>query len=969
MTDPRRFARISELFDELVELDPASREARLETLDLAPTEIRELRTLLDADARAQGFVASARAARDALLDLGDPACGQRMGAWTVDGVLGRGGMGVVLRAHRVEGGFSQRGAIKCLHAELTGPGVAARFLREREVLARLEHPNIARLIDGGLDEQGRPFLVMELVEGSTLLAWCAEQRADLDMRLARFREVASAVAHAHAQLIVHCDIKPANVMVDADGRARLLDFGIARLLREGPMDAATLTRGAPFTPAYAAPEQLRGEPVSTATDVYALGALLYELASGQRPYALDPARPESWAAALQGPTCAPPSAAAGAGDGPAPVPLRRLRGDFDTLVLKALQRDPQRRYASVDALLLDLDRWRSGLPISARRDSLAYRSTRFVARHRVASLVACLAVLMVLGALVLALQQAASARAEAARAEAAQRFLGSLFDTTDPLQTGDLPARNAREILDAGAARLSSEFADQPALQADLAQQLGVLYRQFGDFAASRRLLESALHLRESLDQPPLGRAIVLAHLSYAAVELSDFQASRDWRAQSRALFAQAGVDAHPQLAGTFGDEAWDEANAGHPEAAEAASLRAIEIARRVPGNDAQLRELLGDLGSVYFDRGDLPKAHAISTQQYAVARASLGDAHPETLRILRHLGVESIAMRDFRSAEAQLRTARDGLAGRLPAGHNYVLDASGDLAALYINTGRYREAAALIEPVRVARCARSGESSMECASFRLREAWLRVVRGQREEGSTQMQAALETARAVGGGEHAFFLVGELRLASVLADRGETGAALERASRARAGLVEAMRADAPERAFADEVLGYASAIDGRFDAGLELLRAAAEQRASNPASSAMERARGLLWLAEAESWAGQAEAARATLTAALAVQLDDFPIDEDLAAERDLLRGALDAARDPGCMATEAAAGHAAARFGQQDLRTADALIFLARCRRAQGIAAPGTDGPRVTVEAGHGPRHPRTRAARELRA
>ncbi|MFO1493685.1 MAG: serine/threonine-protein kinase [Lysobacterales bacterium] len=970
MDDRSRFARISVHFDELVDLPLTRRAARLATLDLDATDRAELEAMLAADARSLQFEAAAVSARDALLGADEPS-ERRIATWTIEGVLGRGGMGEVLRVHRNEGGFEQSAALKRIPFGAAAQGAIARFLRERELLARLEHPHIARLIDGGLDAHEQPFLVMELIQGQTLLDWCAARHADLAARVDRFLEVARAVAYAHSQLVVHCDIKPANVMVDQHGHAKLLDFGVARLLGPSRAQDGTITRGVHCTPAYAAPEQLRGAVLSTATDVYALGALLYELVSGQRAYAFDPARPDTWGKMLDGPTCLPPSAAAGrAAERSVPaIAPRWLNEDFDTLVLKALQRDPERRYASVDALIADVQRWRSGMPISARRDSLRYRATRFLARHRLASILAGLAVLLVLGALALAIRQAGEARLEAARAAAAQRFLGSMFATTDPLQSADLPARNAREMLDAGAARLPVEFADQPALQADLSLQLGILYRQFGDFQASRRLLESALSLRESLNQPPLARAVVLSHLSYAAIELSDFEASRQWRTLARTLYAEAGVDADPQLAATYGDEAWDEANAGHPEAAEAASLRAIEIARRVPNNAAQLRELLGDLGSIYFDRGDLDKASAINTEQYALARALLGDRHPETLRVLRHLGVEAIARRDFHLAEQQLTEAHAGLVASLPAGHNYVLDVSGDLAALYINTGRYAEAVPLIEAVRAARCARSGESSMECASYRLREGWLCWVRGGCSDGIARMQAAIEIARAAGGGAHAFFRVGELRLAAALLDRGEVQTAIALATAARDGLATTMREDAPERAFADEVLGLAVIASGKPADGLSLLRAAAAQRQRSPGSSALERVRGLLWLAEAEHAAGDTLASRDSLTRALALPLDDFPADHDVRDQRDVLRGWLQPEADRGCAVAELATRQIARRFGADDLRSADARIALAYCRRAQrSAAAQVPDALVAAVVAGHGAAHPRARLALALR-
>ncbi len=304
------------------------------------------------------------------------AAPERVGSWRLLRELGRGGMAVVYLAERTGEQFSQRGALKLVHAGLGSGEILARFRRERQILAGLNHPYIARLLDGGRAEDGRPYLIMEYVEGRPLTRYCRERALDVEARLRLFVNICHAVQHAHVRLVVHRDLKPSNILITDAGEPRLLDFGIAKLLAQDET-AATLTRtGLPLmTPEYAAPEQLRGEAVSTATDVYALGLILYELLAGRHPW--------------RDPIGAANGDSAGRREPPRPslamadrVLRRRLAGDLDTIVLMALREEPARRYASAEALARDIERHLAGLPVSARPDTVGYRARKFASRHR-----------------------------------------------------------------------------------------------------------------------------------------------------------------------------------------------------------------------------------------------------------------------------------------------------------------------------------------------------------------------------------------------------------------------------------------------------------------------------------------------------------------------------------------------------------------------------------------------------------
>ncbi|MBN8480585.1 MAG: serine/threonine protein kinase, partial [Xanthomonadales bacterium] len=418
--NPERWRRIGVLFDEIVELEGEARRQAIGRIEDAGLR-SEVERLLAGDA-AVGDGSRDPFARPFAADapelVATDMAGTLIGPWRVLRELGRGGMGVVLLAERADGQYEQLAALKLMRAGGDPAGLRRRFLRERQILARLEHPHIARLLDGGVTAAGEPYFALEYIDGEPLTTFVARQPVDAATRLHLFLDVCSAAQFAHRQLVVHCDIKPSNVLVDRDGRVKLLDFGIANLLAgDDPGSAETQLRA--LTPAYASPEQLRGDPVTTASDVYALGAVLYELLTGVRAHRLGPdASSSERLAAISDARRALPSAAAKATGredaeciaGLAGLPEPSLRGDLDVITSTALQADAARRYASVEALADDVRRYLDGNPIAARPPSVRYRVGKFVARHRFGVALAGLALVALIGALGLALVQARHAR-------------------------------------------------------------------------------------------------------------------------------------------------------------------------------------------------------------------------------------------------------------------------------------------------------------------------------------------------------------------------------------------------------------------------------------------------------------------------------------------------------------------------------------------------------------------------------
>jgi tetratricopeptide (TPR) repeat protein len=479
-----RKRRAFALLRDALELEPERRTAFVaeKTAD-DPALAALLKQLLEAEAVPHLLDAGAGGVAERLSGDADDelAPGTIVGGWTIQRRIGRGGMGAVFLAARDGDGYVQQGALKWIKRGMDSGEILARFRRERRILAQLQHPQIARLLDGGVGESGQPWFVMEYVAGVPLNEWAETRRADLSQRLDLFVQLAEAVAYAHGQLVVHRDLKPGNVLVDADDRPHLLDFGVAKVVEEDEADGRTQTGARFLSRAYAAPEQLRGEPVGTAVDVYALGVLLFELLSGARFHGNPAAQSGSVSDRLS-------NAAAAVNGGVAP---RRLRGDLGIIVARATDPEPARRYATAQALADDVRRFLRGAPILARRDSGWYRLRRTVARHRVASTALLLALAAIIAGSALALSQARRAAREAELARAAQRFLTGVFDAAAPDAAAGARV-TARELIDQGVARVDQELADQPALQAQMRQTLGTLYRQLGQFDQAATLLRQA---------------------------------------------------------------------------------------------------------------------------------------------------------------------------------------------------------------------------------------------------------------------------------------------------------------------------------------------------------------------------------------------------------------------------------------------------------------------------------------------
>jgi eukaryotic-like serine/threonine-protein kinase len=596
---------------------------------------------------------------------------QKIGAYSLISLIGQGGMGSVWLAVRSDGRFERRVAIKFLRFAMTSGIGVERFQREGKILGQLTHPHIAELLDAGVTPNGEPYLVLEYVEGLPIDQYCDQQTLDVNSRIRLLLDVLSAVAHAHASLIVHRDIKPSNVLVRNDSQVKLLDFGIAKLLAEEANPAAApLTvegRGA-MTPQFAAPEQVTGESITTATDVYALGVLLYLLLTGRHPAGqrlhstadlvkaildIEPPRPSDVTASAEAKRAAEKRAAT-------PEKLRRqLRGDLDTIVSKALKKKPTERYASATALADDLQRYLKHEPISARPDTSTYRTMKFVRRNRVAvSAVAVIIVALALG-LGAALWEAHIARRESRVATAVENFLEGIFRANSSFQEDPVKARQttARELLDIGARNIDSELADVPDAKYNILGTLGSMYLDLG-------LDDQAVSIerkRVAVARTKYGNSS--AELAQALVDEGNaLFASHSPTQQETALLEAKRIldgrrDFHSRLRGTLCTMLAQHYQSTDLQQAVDYSRQAVEVRRQYP-SDPELAESLYSEAVVLNFLGRPHEAEPLLAEAEQVSVKLEGDPSPRLSRICAFRGEVQQQLMDFAAAEESLRHA-----------------------------------------------------------------------------------------------------------------------------------------------------------------------------------------------------------------------------------------------------------------------------------------------------------------------
>jgi serine/threonine protein kinase len=682
--------RIEQLFDEAVEQPADERESWLrEQCDGDEQLFNEVQSLLDAHHRASGFLGkSALEQSPDLANAADPIVGTRIGPYRVLERIGTGGMGSVYLAERDDETFDRRVAIKLIRRGLNTEEILARFDRERRVLANLDHPNIAKLIDGGSLPDGSPYFIMEHVEGKRLDEYCDDKRLTVPQRVDLFRTVCDAVVHAHRNLIVHRDLKPANILVTPDGTVKLLDFGVAKVLEQANAEThdATLTVERRLTPAYASPEQVRGDAVTTATDVYSLGVILYELLTGCRPYRLrsdswrdleraicddDPTRPSL---AISSPTTDQTSTLTTSElshlRGVDPARLRSmLSGDVEWVVLMALRKEPERRYATVQQFADDLRRLRESLPVLARPDTLTYRASRFVQRNRSGVLAAVVLIAGLIGATAVSINFAVGeSRARAAeaeqrqaaenerdraieaeavaqqRAEELEQVAAFQADQFERLNIEQMGQRVREATIDAAQldARLAGADESQlDNLRIDLTDQLGgVNFANVAREALDDAIFEPGLaSIEQAFADQPLVRARLLHSLGGAMTSVGLLEDAIPVLESSVALFREhAGLESQTTLA-AMSQLANTCNRLGRDDQAERVYEEVLNAQEKLLGPNSQRAiSTRNALGAVAQSRSDTRAAERHYTRALELAREHLGSTHDTTLTILNNL-------------------------------------------------------------------------------------------------------------------------------------------------------------------------------------------------------------------------------------------------------------------------------------------------------------------------------------------
>ena len=541
--------RIDAALDEILSLPPAQwKEACARLAGNDRDFCRELESLLAHVGGEDPILDFSAAAATGDIPTASPGLepGTRIGAFRVVRLLGRGGMGEVYLAERADGQFEQDVAIKLVRSEIVGS--AQRFNAERQILARLEHPHIAGLRDGGVSPDGRPYMVMDLIRGRPITHWIRERHCTLTQRLQLFLEVCDAVAYAHRKLVVHRDLKPSNVFVTDDGQVKLLDFGVARLLDRAPCDE---TRSGAMTPGYAAPEQLTGGHITTSTDVYALGLLLFELVTGANPWGTDDLPLAALVVRVLDESVPPASKFAGRRID-APIAGKGLSGDLDAIIAKATRKEPESRYDSVSQMQTDIIRTLRSEPVSARDGARWYVAGRFVRRHRWSVLAAVLLTATIFAAAGGIAWQGHIAKQEAARASAVKDFLVRVFRASDPRVASDKPRGQitAKELLDGSVGRIEGEFSGQPELRLELLGLTMEIYGYLGDDERYEALMKRRVSLARRLygEHHPI---VIDGEITdaWASIYTQDFADANRHLQRSDRLIREAGLDESKQRA------------------------------------------------------------------------------------------------------------------------------------------------------------------------------------------------------------------------------------------------------------------------------------------------------------------------------------------------------------------------------------------------------------------------------------
>ncbi len=1004
---PERWRRLSIYLDEALSLDSGERRVWLER-EVADPELRAKIAELAANADRTGGILddAAEAYLDTLLHPEGPAdetapdpAGKRIGPYRIVREVGRGGMGVVFLAERADGQFDQRVALKLIKHGLDTDEISRRFQRERQILAQLEHPAIARILDGGVTDDHRPYFAMEFVDGVPLTRYCDSKKLTIEERLQVFSRVCGAVQYAHGRLVVHRDLKPSNILVSADGELKLVDFGIAKVLsdEDGAPDLTHTDGERPFTPAYASPEQLTGEPVSTATDIYTLGLVLYELLVGRHPFRgavesdrgienailetdpVTPSRavlkttPEQTGASSD----SPPDA-----DGKAPFSAsalsRRLAGDLDAIVLTALRKKAAHRYPSVEALGKDIDSHLAHRPIHARRVGVAARAAKFVRRHRLGVAATALVVLSIAAGFIGTVWQARQKALEAKKAHQVTAFVTGLFEAADPARARGEEI-TARELVEQGAARLEHELADQPELQAEMDLVLGRINHKLGLSAEALTLLDRSLERLQNVDRPEVLRthANALRTKGAALVQLGKAEEAepllRAAAAEHKKL-PESGFDRNLELAEDLDELSIALISLGRFEEAETAASESFELRLPLLGaHHPGIADSYNNLAVIQRQLGRLAEAEVNYKKALEIRIPTIGREHPDTANTLNNLAALLHYRGRYREAAEmfeELSVINRHLYGE---SHPKTVGGTNNLAAVLLKLGNFARAEELYEVVLSYWRGTASDQHPNALVTRANLALLYQLRGEARRGEAAATLVVDDSVSVLGGNHPVTAVLTARLASMLRELGHGARAKELILPALENLESAYGPEHLYVAGGLEELGRIEVELGAASQAEEPLRRAVAIRTSQAGGEAFETLAARAALAAAIRDAGSLAESEQILTADLAIGRgvlpEAHPVLIDLVLELGRTHAASGRLIEAETLLEEAVA-LANQRYGSEVWRTALAELRLAELSALRGRTAAARElaGKAAAVIAAElGADHPLVRSAREI--
>jgi tRNA A-37 threonylcarbamoyl transferase component Bud32 len=871
---PEVWKRAKEVFSAALGLPEGDREAFLAAQQDAREIVNEVRSLLAAYDESPDFLENAAShppAHLAARESASPYAGRRIGAWELVREIGQGGMGVVWEARRADQQYAQRAAVKLLRASLFSEQDARRFREERQILASLNHPSIARLLDGGMLEDGEPYLVMEYIDGLPLNSWCELHKPNLRQRIQLCLEICAAVEYAHRQLVIHRDLKPANILVDAGGTPKLLDFGIAKLVAEGGSYRVTTNL---LTPECASPEQARGERMSTASDQFSLGVLLYQLLTGRHPFARPDASPIEALRAICEDEPRLPSSVAGNGG-------RELRGELDAILLQTLNKNPAARYPSVTAFAADLRAWLEGLPVSAIRQSWWRRSTKVILRYKALSAAIATAVLMLVTGIVVtsiearralhaerealvqrdraesaqqaaqlqrdravaaeksaivaekaaaedrnrAVSQSLRADNEAESAKAINAFLqNDLLAQASPdaqatPETKPDPDLKVRTALDRAAKRIQGRFANQPLVEASIRHTIGGSYFDLKLFTEAEGQIEREVEIRRKVQgETSPDTLLALEDLAEIYTEESKYPRAEELLRQVLRACNQTIGENAPRTLDTMVDIGSLSQFTGRFEEGESLLRRALAARERLyPGDSQKLVYAAAYLAKIYYLEKNYSAAESVAAKYVELSRRTSGGDSPDTQNLLQVLARICMSTKRYAEAEKILNEQIETQTRLYGSEKIATLSRIDDLAAVYIEEGRDREAAEVLSHLVETSTRVNGKENFYTLSYERRLATALEAMGRFDEAEKVAAGSYEAFGRVYGETNIGTITVERILAWIYIAQGKQREARPLLDSVLDLWRKNQGAGPYDEAFATTLLGISLVDDGEID--------------------------------------------------------------------------------------------------------------------------------------------------------